>query len=269
VLHADRPAYVYDPATGRWTSIAPMPDRGATHAGVATDGVRYVYIAGGYVADSGWTGQVFGTKAVWRYDTVANSYTRLPDLLQDRAAGQLELLGTTLHYFGGTNPARTQDVGDHWTLDLNTPGATWQTAAPLPTPRHHMGSAVLGGFLYAIGGQTGHDDGLRTQAAVHRYDPASNAWTAVRSLPVARGHISNSTFVLNGRIVVAGGETSHTAGSRSVTAYDPANDTWTLLTDLPEARISGVAAPVGQGYVFTSGSSGGSARAGGWQASPK
>lgn len=260
-------AYVYDGSA--WAPVASMPDGGATHVGVTTDGARYVYLAGGYIADASRTGQIFGTRAVWRYDTTLNRYDRLRDLPIERAAGQLELVGGKLHYFGGTNLARTQDVADHYVLDLDDPGANWTTAAPLPNPRHHMGSVVLGGFIYAVGGQKGHDGALVTQASVDRYDPARNEWTAVKSLPFARGHVANSTFVLGGRIVVAGGETAHTVGTADVVAYDPDRDEWAPLTALPSARISGVAAPLGPGFVFAGGMAGGDGSKDVWSATPR
>ncbi|MFC4455916.1 NPCBM/NEW2 domain-containing protein [Deinococcus sonorensis] len=246
-------AYVYDPAVNRWASIAPMPDHGATHAGMTTDGT-FIYYAGGYVANSTWTAQVFGTRAVWRYDPAANSYTRLPDLPVTSAAGQLEYLNGKLHYFGGTNQARTADIADHYVLDLAGQATAWTVAAPMPAPRNHLGSVVLDGFIYAIGGQNGHDAALVTRSDVYRYDPASDRWTTLASLPRARSHIANSTFVWQGRILVAGGETAHNVAISDVSAYNPATNTWTEWTPLPFARVSGVAAATdGTHFVFTGG----------------
>lgn len=258
-------AQVYDPARNTWTPLNVMPGSGATHAGMTTDGTR-IYYAGGYVgriaADGSWSGQIFGTRDAWAYDPATGSYAALPDLPVQTSAGQLEYLNGNLHLFGGTNPARTQDLGDHYVLKAGA--RAWTPAAPLPVPRHHMGSAVLGGKLYAIGGQVGHDAGLVTQSAVHVYDPAVNAWTPLAPLPRARSHIGNSTFVLGGRIVVAGGETGHDVPMSDVTAYDPATDTWTALSPLPLARASAVAGAVGTGFVFT----GGASAASGWRATP-
>ncbi|UQN09755.1 NPCBM/NEW2 domain-containing protein [Deinococcus sp. QL22] len=255
-------AYLYDPATSLWTPLAPMPDKGATHAGLTTDGTS-LYYAGGYLADSAWSGQIFGSKAVWRYDPASNTYTHLPDLPLERAAGQLEYLDGKLHYFGGTNLARTQNVGDHYVLDLTGAASSWTVSAPLPNPRHHMGSTVLGGKIYAVGGQHGHDQASVTQASLHAYDPATNTWTALQSLPRARSHISNTTFVLAGRLVVAGGESAHDRPISDVSAYNPATDTWTALTPLPVPRSSSVAGPAGQGFVYTGGNT-----QGGWLVLP-
>lgn len=254
-------AYKYVPGSG-WTRIANLPNKGVTHAGMTTDGTNIFY-AGGYIANADWTGQIFGTKAVWRYNVGSNSYTALPGLPEDRAGGQLEYLNGWLHYFGGTNKARTLDVTDHWALNLSNTGAGWQRRASLANGRHHMGSAVLNGRIYAIGGQHKHDSHLVTQSTVEEYDPGANVWRTRASIPRARGHISSSTFVLSGRIVVAGGEISHGTRIADVNAYDPGCNCWASLTPLPSAKASGVAGPIGDGFVYATGG-----WAGGWRATP-
>jgi|GEM_PF-4886558 len=253
-------AYVYNPATNVWSALAPMPPMngtgygGVTHAGLTTDGTN-IYFAGGYTAGMGGTGQIFGTREVWRYNVAANTYTRLPDLPADRASGQLAYLNGALHHIGGGNKARTVDVGDHYVLPLQPLGTAWRTAAPLPNPRHHAGVAVLDGKIYYIGGQRGHDHALTTQTDVHVYNPATNAWTQVQGLPRGRGHISGATFVHDNRIFVLGGEIAHGTSVRDVTAYDPATNTWTAYTPLPAIRSSGVAGVINGTLYYTTGSS--------------
>ena len=252
-------AYRLDPATG-WTALAPMPPQngtrfgGVTHSGFATDG-SYVYWAGGNTADAAGTGQIFGTREVWRYDPAANTYLRMPDLPLVRAGGELEYLDGKLYFFSGYNLARTQEVGEHWVFDLANAAAGWVARAPLPNPRSHMGSAVLGGLIYAIGGQHGHDAGLTTQPDVHAYDPATDTWTRRADLPKAVGHISGSTFVMDGRIVVIGGETANNAVIADAYAYDPDTNGWTALTPLPSPRRSGVADVIDGVIYYTTGQS--------------
>ncbi|WP_412028963.1 NPCBM/NEW2 domain-containing protein [Deinococcus yunweiensis] len=258
-------AQVFDPATNTWTPLKAMPGTGVTHTGMATDGTN-IYYAGGYVgkvaADGTWSGQIFGTTDAWIYTPASNTYSRLPNLPTPLSAGQLEYLNGKLHYFGATNPERTEDLGDHYVLDRAAGAKVWTRAATMPHPRQHMGSAVIGGKIYAIGGQTGHDEMLKTQSFVDVYDPATNTWTAAAPLVPARSHIANSTFVLNGRIVVAGGEPRHNATMANVDAYDPTTNTWSALTPLPQARASSVAGPLGYGFLYT----GGNASAQGWKA---
>jgi N-acetylneuraminic acid mutarotase len=117
-----------------------------------------------------------------------------------------------------------------------------------------MGYVNLNGKIYVTGGQTGNDDGLTTADTAYVYDPATDAWTQVAAMPRAVSHISSSTFVMGGRIIVAGGETAHNAATSTVFAYDPATDQWTSLTSLPAPRFSGVAAAIGDLIYFTGGS---------------
>jgi N-acetylneuraminic acid mutarotase len=245
---------VYDPATNAWTRIADLPTR-LTHAGVAVEG-RDVYAAGGYVGFANQTGygQDFGTVAVHRYNVDTNQWTTMPNLPRALASGGLVALGRKLHYFGGNDGAR-QDAGDHYVLDLDNTAAGWQTRASLPDPRSHLGYVGLAGKIYAIGGQHGNDELLTTVGSVHRYDPGTNQWTVLASMPVAISHIASAAFVLGNRIIVAGGETAHGAATSRVTAFDPNTNTWTSLTNLPAARFSGVAAAIGNDIYFTTGSS--------------
>ncbi len=262
-------AYVYDPATNVWSALANMPRMqggtvpgGTTHTGTTTDGVD-IYFAGGYTANRSGTGQIFGTSEVWKYDVSEDAYTFLPNLPPTpdsgpnnrHSAGGLEYLNGKLHYFGGTSADRRRDVGYHFVLDLEDPAAGWTEAAPLPNPRHHMGSATLGGKIYAVGGQHGHDAALVPEDAVHVYDPATDAWTELASLAKPRNHISSTTFPVDGRIMVLGGQLNHTSAVDDVSAYDPATNEWVELTPLPAARFSGVAGAIDGVMYYTTGSS--------------
>jgi N-acetylneuraminic acid mutarotase len=120
--------------------------------------------------------------------------------------------------------------------------------------RSHMGYVALDDKIYLVGGQTGNDDELTTTDTGFAYDPATDAWTPIASMPKALSHISSSTFLMGGRIIVAGGETAHYAASSAVFAYDPASDQWTSLTSLPAPRFSGVAAAIDGSIYFTGGS---------------
>jgi len=257
-------SYAFDPAANSWSPIANLPYLpngasfgGVTHAGVATDGT-FIYLAGGYTSNSSGAGQTFGTKQVWRYNPADNSYLRLADLPVERAAGQLYVLNGNLHYVGGTNISRTQDVGNHYVISIAnaaTAGAPWSELAPLPNPRHHAGGVAIDGRLYYIGGQKGHDGALVPQSDVHIYDPATNTWAVGVPLPQPRNHHGSSTFVSGGRIIILGGQGNNGQTlSASALAYTPGASAWVALTNLPQARHSGVGNALGGKLYFTTGS---------------
>jgi N-acetylneuraminic acid mutarotase len=244
---------VYDPAANTWTQIADLPTR-LTHAGVAVEG-RDVYVAGGYVGKfaTGYD-QTFGVTNVWKYNVDSNAWTAAPNLPRKLAGGGLVALDRKLYYFGGNDENRN-DAADHYALDLDNLAAGWQVRPPIPEAVSHFGYLALGGKIYAVGGQHGNDDALETVKTVQVYDPVANTWSTRADMPVAISHIASATIVLNGRIVVAGGETSHEHPTNRVTAYDPATNTWTSMSNLPSARFSGVAAAIGDEIYFSGGSS--------------
>lgn len=251
---------VYDPNTNVWTQLGDMP-QGLTHAGVANDS-RYIYVAGGYTVNAAGTGQVFAVNNVRRYDTQTATWTSLKNLPAARGGGALGLVNNTLYFVAGSDISRA-DKSDVWSLDLSNPNADWVTRASLPQARNHFGVAELNGMLYAVAGQTGQDAASVFRKNVYRYDPSTNVWTEVASLiNQPRSHAAAATFVHNGKIIIAGGETdSGTPGVplllRNVESYDPATNTWSSLAPLPQARTSGVAASFGDRIIFACGQSGG------------
>ncbi|HEY1906471.1 MAG TPA: hypothetical protein VGG91_10525 [Myxococcaceae bacterium] len=251
-----RYALVFDPTSGdggTWTRLADMVE-GVSHAGTTTDGTD-IYWAGGFVEDASRTFQIFGTKHVWRYRVATNAYEAMPDLPDDRGAGALVYLDGKLHFFGGESFGQGQDTPEHWVLDLGGGATAWIVAAPmLPgRARNHLGSAVFDGKIYAIGGQHGHDEGLIESPQTDVYDPATDTWTPLADMPLAKGHIAAATFVFQGRIFALAGEIANGRYTAENAAYDPATDIWVELTPFPVATFSGIARPMLGGFVFTTG----------------
>ena len=99
----------------------------------------------------------------------------------------------------------------------------------MPTGREHHAAAALGGWLYVAGGRLPSNTD-----AFERYDPATNTWTELPSLPTARSGIAAA--VLDGRIHVFGGEGnqfSSTGVFEQNESYDPITNSW--RTELPMA----------------------------------
>ena len=71
--------------------------------------------------------------------------------------------------------------------------------------RNHVGGAVHGDLIYALGGQFFEQEGCTNQKLVEAYDSRTNKWSKVASLPGGLGHISPATLSTKyGIIVVAG-----------------------------------------------------------------
>lgn len=240
---------VYNPANNTWRQIADLPTP-LTHTATAVDG-RNIYLAGGYPGKP-TGGQRYATKAVWRYNVDTNTWLAMPTLPEARGSGALALLGRKLHFFGGSDINRL-DKGTHWVLSLGS--TSWTSAAPLPSPRNHLGDAVLDGKIYAIAGQRGQDSNSVTSTSVYMWNPTKpNIWTPVAPLPRPRSHIGAATFVMGDRIIVAGGEISHAKPVSDVTAYNPRSNSWRALTPLPKSIHSGAAGSIGNQIFYTMGS---------------
>lgn len=236
-------AFVFDSKDKSWTRIADMPPMndtghgGVTHAGFTTDGTD-IYFAGGYTSDNAGTKQIFGTAEVWKYEISSNTYSRLPDLPMAVAAGGLQYVKGRLHWIGGTNQPRTEDLGDHYVLDLNDVEKGWSTLAPLPNPRNHLSSAVHGSKIYIFGGHHGHRRDLVTQDDVHGYDPATDQWKQLADLPLPLSHMAGSTFSLGDHIFIIGGHNASLKDEKQAIGYNPKTNDWTQFTDPPTANVS-------------------------------
>jgi len=243
---------VYDPGANAWSSGATLP-QALTHSAIATSG-QFVYILGGEVGSDAGT----VTNAVYKYDSVANTYIALPTLPLSRGGGGAAIVNNILYFFGGLKEGFQLDGnGEAFKLDLNNLGAGWSSIASMPNPRNHMGGAALGGKVYAIGGQHNRDESGQPQSEVDMYDPASNTWTPVASLPIAMNHNAGGTFVFQNRIVVMGGETFGGIPVATVFEYNPATNRWSEAGIAPAPRKSPTAGFIGNQLVYATGAASG------------
>ena len=249
-IQASADSFAFDPATGRWFSLAPLPER-VTHAGQALYKNK-VYLAGGFVGDHPGP----PTDHVWVYDLVADTWSPGPALPEPIGGGALVELAGRLHFFGGTvreGAVYLRDSPRHWLLDLRSGSWTWTDAAPATERRNHIAGVALDGSVYAVGGQRLGDEEAGNQRFVHAYNPVLNGWRRVADLPRPLGHISAATFAHGGRIVVVMGVTAGRAKTSDVVAYDPASDRWSSLKNMPGGRSATVAGVVGGEIVLSTG----------------
>jgi N-acetylneuraminic acid mutarotase len=191
--------YIYNPVTNTFTKGNPMlsgRERGA--GGVAAYGKK-IYYAGGL--HNGRAVRWFDV-----YDTVANTWSKLPDMPEARDHFQGAVVGTRFYAIGGRNTAidATTTVND--AFDFTT-GSWIKGLAPLPTARGGFAVGVLGNQVFVIGGE-GHG---RTYSAVEEYDTKSDTWHRLTPIPMARHGIEAA--VCNGGIYIADGGTREGGGS--------------------------------------------------------
>ena len=111
----------------------------------------------------------------------------------------------------------------------------------MPTARMGLGTAVVNGKIYAIGGFNGTDLGVNEM-----YDPATNIWTEKSLMPTPRSYCG--IVVWQNKIYVFGGNSNWNGGpdmgdnSNVTEVYDPSTDSWAEKAPLPFAtsNASGV-----------------------------
>lgn len=128
----------------------------------------------------------------------------------------------------------------------------WTGAAPLPLGANHVGVAVLGDTLYAVGGFT--EQNRKPHAECFAWTAAEDRWRRIAPLPRACGSVA--CVALEGKLHGIGGAVGDTVESkRSVDwhlVYDPGADRWTPAAPLPTARDH-VGAVVANGLVHVIG----------------
>ncbi|MEO7802631.1 MAG: kelch repeat-containing protein [Ginsengibacter sp.] len=228
---------VYDPSTDTWKSLASIPSSASmTHQGTLLIDNTVWHIGGRLGKNPGPL-----TSAIWIYNISTNTWSRGPDVI-DPATGKtlpiagsgVVLLGRVIHIFGGFTPTACTNDQDkyHLTLDVDTwlanrslPAQWKNNLKPMPLKRNHVSGVVLGGKIYAFGGQLDHDCGSATEITYcHVYNPSTNSWAKLPSLPSARSHAEGSTFAVDGKIYMVGGQGSNGGSTDKVAIFDPAGN---------------------------------------------
>jgi N-acetylneuraminic acid mutarotase len=227
----------YDLTDNSWSTVAPLPT-GRDIPAAATGADGSIYAIGG----SDGNGNALST--VEAYNPATDAWAPVASLLVP-SAGLAAVAGPDgrIYAIGG--------IGALNTMEVYNPGTnTWTMAAPMPTGRYGL-AAVLGldGRIYAIGGLTPTPLGNRTDTAVEAYDPATDQWSTVASMPTARSFLA-AAVGLDGRIYAMGGQGATTRDT--VEAYDLQTNTWSAATSLsaPRARLAGVTGPDGRIYII-------------------
>ena len=121
--------------------------------------------------------------------------------------------------------------------------ATWTTAAAAGVARQELYPEVLGGKIYVAGGLLSPNTGY--SAHFEAYDPETDAWARLATLPQARHHMTLTA--VGGQLYGVGGFTGGFPvwqAQPTMFIYDPARNAWRAGTDLATPRAEGIAAAV-------------------------
>lgn len=123
---------------------------------------------------------------------------------------------------------RYDDLTDSWTQMADLPGSERRNA---------IGFAI-GDFGYITCGMNtpnATDAGAQKQSDMWRYDPASNAWTAMANFPGNNGNgmYFGTSFVVDDLAYVVSGKHGPNNYTASMYRYDPGSDSWATMTPFP------------------------------------
>jgi len=211
-------AWEYDPAADSWKVLAPMPTRrGSPVAAVVGD---KIYVIGGATLPVGSTETAvhparphLSVGSVEEYDPAANTWrprTSMPTARNHATAG---VVNGKIYVIGGrvgtafiTSGSSNIDVVEEYDPATDAWGAP---RARMPSARSAMASGVYNGRIYVTGGEGQDTQRMYTFRALEAYDPASNAWAILPSMPVSRhglagAVVGNRLHMVSGSVQSAG-----------------------------------------------------------------
>ena len=88
----------------------------------------------------------------------------------------------------------------------------------MPTARSALGSGVLNGRIYVAGGEFQDPHMMATFRAVEAYDPASDSWSIMPSMPVSRHGLAAG--VIGNRLILVGGDVQSSGSGVNVSTNE-------------------------------------------------
>ncbi len=235
----------FDPSTGHWTALAPMP---VSSLGIsaAVTGNKII------IGDTGPP-----SEHTFLYDPESNSWSRGPSFVHARGSINLNSIGKGAFAMGGIGG----DAVGVSTFETLSAGR-WQEAGAMPFLRGNMATATLHGKIYFAGGyNAGPGSRQERLANLDEYDPGARQWRSLAPMSTAR--MAASAAVLGDRLYIAGGENRLLAPSlATVEVYDIATNAWTAAPPMPQPRRNAAAAALdGRLYLIGGSPRGNSASA--------
>ncbi|AIW40384.1 galactose oxidase [Paenibacillus polymyxa CR1] len=187
---------IYDPMTNEWKKGKSLPKVVAGYASQFVNGK--LLVIGGFNMYNNASADVY------EYDPSTDSWTTKASLSTPRRYITSALVNGKIYAIGGYDESK----GLLSSIEEYDPKSNiWTTKSPMSTKRMGLTAAVLNNEIYVIGGNTATAtlSGPAT-AEVEKYNPKTDTWSTVTSMPTARGLLS--AVSLNNAIYVAGGSNS-------------------------------------------------------------
>ena len=233
-------AWEYDPAADSWKSLAPLPaKRGSA---IAAEVGGKIYVIGGATTVEGskdpfftflGPARVLGNNDV--YDPATNKWQSREPMSVPRNHAFSGVVNGKIYVIGGRTghgfilSATNTDVVEEY----NPVSNTWSGPKDrMPTARSGGASGTDGRRIFAAGGEVTTKELVGAFKAIEAYDPMTNSWIALPSMPMPRhgiagGVIGNRFHLVSGMMQSAG----------ALTFLDPTLSTSTALHDILELQF--------------------------------
>lgn len=200
--------FVYDIDGDSWDELAPLPAPVTFPAAAAVDGKFYV------IGGTDMDGSAFAT--VNRYDPATDEWTEMAPLQIPRTIAASAAANGKIYVVGGVGiDPDTDQAGLLKSVSVyDTVADEWSELSPLANSRAYASAASFGGQIYVVGGILDRPDLTEFTGAVDRFDPSTNTWAAMPSLPSPRA-LAATSFI-GDKLYVMGG--MHTAALADVIA---------------------------------------------------
>ena len=246
----------FDPATGQWTQLPPMPAP-VSGLGAAVIGGQLITVGG----DN--TISVFTT--VRAYNLATKAWSVLPNLPSARTGMGVTAYRNILYAVDGA--AQPGHIASTSTVQILTPppaqpppqvqlAGGWRSGHDSRFAVQYAPAAMLGGQVWVVGGLLGPK---AATAKTEFYDPTLDTWSPGPALPIALHHAMMVTY--HSTLWVIGGFVAHgsdllAAASTRVLMLNKTRTRWTEGPPLHHARAAGAAAVVGHKIVVVGGRTG-------------
>ncbi|XP_058509090.1 kelch-like protein 9 [Solea solea] len=180
-----------------------------------------------------------GTDSLMRSDTAcvnllleASNYQMMPFMQPTLQTERTQIRSDSTHILALGGVMRQQLVVSRELRLYDEKTGHWKALQPMEAPRYQHGVALLGGFLFIVGGQSTYDTKGKTAIdSAYRYDPRFDKWLQIASLNEKRTFFHLSA--LKGKLFAVGGR--NTSGEiDTVECYNLKKNEWTFVTNMME-----------------------------------